>query len=259
MACLTNAFAKKNRKFLTVFAGAVLFLLTNNLFADEGWQTLAPGMLYRDLNGGLLNPWSHIHVFKISPKSHAFSLIMAKDFSKKRASAEEFARRAKGLLAVNGGFFDNQYQPLGLRISNYEKKNALKTISWWGVFYIKNHQAYIRSLRDFHPGKNIEFAIQSGPRLLVDGEPLALKPGIAERSALGIDKDKEVIILVTENAAMTTAELAKQMQEAPLFCSDAINLDGGSSTQLYAEIEDFSRHIYGFSHVSDAVVVKKRP
>lgn len=259
MACLTNAFTKKTRNFLAILSGLVLFLAAGNLFADADWQRIAPGILYRDLSGGLLNPWSHIHVFKISPKSHSLGLVMARDFAKKSASVQEFAKKSESLLAINGGFFDNQHQPLGLRISNYEKRNALKSISWWGVFYIKNQKPYIRSLREFHPGKNIEFAIQSGPRLLVNHAIMPLKAGIAERSALGISKDREVIILATENAAMTTAELAKLMQEEPLACTDAINLDGGSSTQLYAEINNFSRNIYGFSQVSDAVVVKNRP
>lgn len=258
MACLTNAFAKKSMKILHVFIGLALYLCTNTLCAEEAWQNLAPGISYRDLSGGILNPWSHVHAFRISPKLNSFNAVLAKDFSKKLASAQEFAKKSGGLLAINGGFFDNQHEPLGLRISNYNKKNPLKAISWWGVFFIKNNKPYIRSLRDFSPSANIEFALQSGPRLLDQGEPIRLKPGLAERTALGITKDKQVIILVTENAAMTTAELAKLMQEAPLYCTDALNLDGGSSTQLYAEINNFSRHIHGFSLVSDAVVVKTR-
>jgi uncharacterized protein YigE (DUF2233 family) len=259
MACLTNALGKKSPKLLHLFAGFIFILCSNTLFANNEWQTLAPGMSYRDLTGGFLSPWSHVHVFRISPKTHIFKVIMAKDFSKKLATAQEFLSKSSGLLAINGGFFDNQFHPLGLRISNFKQKNSIKAISWWGVFFIKNQKPYIKSFRDFNSSANIEFAIQSGPRLLIKGEPTSLKPGLAERTALGITKDKQVIILVTENAVMTTTQLATIMQSEPISCTDALNLDGGSSTQLYAMVNDFSRHIYGFSHVSDAVVVKTRP
>jgi exopolysaccharide biosynthesis protein len=43
--------------------------------------------------------------------------------------------------------------------------------------------------------------------------------------------------------------------EGGLGCMNALNLDGGSSTQLYAKTQDFSLSIPSFSAVTDAVVV----
>jgi uncharacterized protein YigE (DUF2233 family) len=258
MACLTIALHKMSSKISIIFYSLALFLCSNSAFSINDWQSLAPGIAYRDLMGGYLSPWSHVHVFRISLKKNTFTSVMATDFSKKLASVQELSLKTGALLAINGGFFDNQYRPLGLRITNYAKINSLKAISWWGVFFIKNKKPYIQSFSEFSPSNNIEFAIQSGPRLLVQGETMPLKPGIAERTALGITKNKQVIILITENAAMTTAELAKLMKSDPLSCTDALNLDGGSSTQLYAAIGKFHRQIHGFSYVSDAVVVKSR-
>jgi len=57
---------------------------------------------------------------------------------------------------------------------------------------------------------------------------------------------------------MTTEELARLLKASPLNCTDAINLDGGSSSQLYAHINSFHLNVHGFSNVSDAIVVKKR-
>jgi exopolysaccharide biosynthesis protein len=56
---------------------------------------------------------------------------------------------------------------------------------------------------------------------------------------------------------MTTKTLAKMMRSPPLSCTDAINLDGGSSSQLFAHINSFHLNVHGFSNVSDAIIVKK--
>ena len=129
---------------------------------------------------------------------------------------------------------------------------------WWGVFYIKNKKPTIASSRQYEQDQQIDFALQSGPRLLVNGIIPALKPGLAERSALGITANNEVIIIVTENSPMTTTALAEMMQSSPLDCKEALNLDGGSSSQLKAEIGSFQINVHSFANVSDAIVVKPR-
>lgn len=240
-----------------------LFLILSSLFlfdaasAAERWQKIASGIEYQDLEGGILTPWSHIYAFKIDLNKNKLALVSAKQLNAKNASADQFAQYSNALLSINGGFFDQEFKPLGLRINNRKLKNPLKFISWWGIFYVKNNKPYISNVNHFYPDNQIDFAIQSGPRLLIHGKIPPLKPGVADRSALGITADGKVIILVSTNAAMTTAELAHLLKTPPLHCTDAINLDGGSSSQLYAHIGSFQLNVHGFSNVSDAVVVKK--
>lgn len=234
-----------------------LITTTTTGFAQD-WRTLAPGIQYQDLNASLLTPWSHIHVFRIDLKQNQLDLMLAKSLSKPNASIDEFAQESQALIALNGGFFDQNYHPLGLRISHHQQKNSLKRISWWGVFYTQNQKPYLTSMRNFRKNNRIEFALQSGPRLIVDNKIPSLKPGIAERTALGITPDDEVIILVTENTPMTTESLAHLMKSSPLDCKQALNLDGGSSSQLKATIDSFKINVHGFSNVSDAIVVLPR-
>lgn len=231
-------------------------LISFNSYSIEQWQNLAPGIEYQDLEGGILTPWSHIYAFRIDLSKNKMALITAKRLGMKNASADQFAQYSHALISINGGFFDHQFKPLGLRVNNGKIENPLKQISWWGVFYIKNNKPYISNAQHFFYDKQINFAIQSGPRLLVKGKTPSLKQGVADRSALGITADRKVIILVSTNAAMTTDELAHLLKAPPLRCTDAINLDGGSSSQLYAHINSFQLNIHGFSNVSDAVVVK---
>lgn len=248
----TNGYFR--RSFLFGISSFIL-LLSLSLPAYSQWQSIAKGIEYRDLQGGLLNPWSHIHVFRIDLNQNKMSLITAKSLALKNASVEQYAAKTKALISINGGFFDHQFNPLGLRINQNQVINPLKQISWWGIFYIEDNKAHIANVRQFKQNKEIDFAVQSGPRLIIKGKIPSLKPGLADRSALGITSEGKVIILVSTNAAMTTSDLAHLLKSKPLACTDAINLDGGSSSQLFAKTQGFKLAVHGFSNVSDAIVV----
>ncbi len=256
MTLQTKVYHRKIFNWKLAATVLLIFLQSSSVLADEGWQRLKEGFEYKDLGSSLLKPWVHIHVFRIDPRQNQFSIITADKLSQKNASINEYAHYTNALLAINGGFFDPDFNPLGLRISNKIQTSPLKQISWWGIFYIKNNQAQLSNIYQFYRNKNIDFAIQSGPRLIINGKIPSLKPGTAERTALGITKDNKIIILVTDNASTTTTELAALMKAPPLSCKDALNLDGGNSSQLYVNIGNFKLSVHGFSNISDAVVVK---
>ncbi len=224
----------------------------------QAWRAMVTGVEYLDLPYHSLSQWSHIHAFRFDLKTVTLSMLMAKDLSQPSATAKTFRKYGEALIAINGGFFNPHNSPLGLRMNEQEILNPLRRISWWGVFFIKHQTAFIQSPNDFQIKKNIEFAVQSGPRLLVNGHVPSLLPGYANRSALGIDQDGKVIMVVTENLPISTSHLAHILKSSPLNCIDALNLDGGSSSQINAKIEQFNLDVPGFSLVTDAVLVKQR-
>ena len=257
MSSQTNVYPA-NKSYLFYLLFFLVSLLASFCSHSAGnWQKLSSVIEYQDLAGGLLAPWSHIYAFRIDLKKNKLALVSAKSLALKNASAAQFGEHSQALLSINGGFFDHQFNPLGLRINNKTLENPLKRISWWGVFYVKSNRAYVSSLNRFRYDENIDFAMQSGPRLLIKKKIPSLKPGDADRSALGITADGKVIILVSTNAAMSTNKLAHLLKAPPLSCTDAINLDGGSSSQLYAHIGTFLLNVHSFSNVSDAIIVKK--
>ncbi|KTD78401.1 phosphodiester glycosidase family protein [Legionella waltersii] len=257
MSYQTNVYPEIKLKIRTWFLLCLCMMLSFNAHSNNQWHELSPGLEYQDLQGGVLNPWSHIYVFRIDLNKNKFALLTAKKLAQKNASADQFGEFSKALLSINGGFFDHEFKPLGLRIANKVQLNPMKRISWWGIFYIKDNLPYITNVRHFQYSNDIDFAVQSGPRLLINGRIPSLKPGVADRTALGITEDNKVIILVSNNSAMTTKELAAIMKSHPLYCTNAINLDGGSSSQLYAKFNHFKLNVHGFSNVSDAIIVKR--
>ena len=238
----------------------ILFLfLINNIAIAADWRVIADGVEYQELIDTNPIPWSHIHVFRIDLKHNNFSLVTAKDLHHNAAVIAEYAKSSKALLAINSGFFDKNYNPLGLRISNTHKLNALRPISWWGIFYIKANKPYIANHTDKNNHYlNAEFAVQSGPRIIIDGKISTLKfPGYAERSAIGITTNGKIILLVTEHNPISIQKLAKLMHEQPINCVQALNLDGGSSSQLYADLNKLHLHVHNFASVSDAIIITK--
>ncbi|NNM58688.1 MAG: phosphodiester glycosidase family protein [Legionellales bacterium] len=226
--------------------------------ADTEWQTLSNGLDYTNVT--VNSAGGKIHAFRVNLNDYKISLVRAKDYGSSSDNIINLALDAKGLIAINGGFFDPFHNELGLRIQDGQLLNPLRPISWWGVFYILNStHPYISSQQTFSLNPSINFAVQSGPRLVVDGSIPPLKDSYASRSALGIDKENRVIIAITENIAMTPNAFAAILQ-APaekdgLACYNALNLDGGSSSQLYAHINQFNLMIPSFSNIADAIVV----
>lgn len=227
------------------------------IYAHTVWRELAQGIDYLDLSPNTLIPWSHIHVFRINLNHYQLDIVTAKELSQDHASVEEMAHYAKAPIAINGGFFDIDFRPLGLRVGHHRQLSPPKPISWWKILYIIHNKPYLVGMNQYRAEtRAIDFAIQSGPRLISHGKIPRLKAGIAERTAIGITDHAQIILLVTENNPMTTVALAALMQAAPLACQEALNLDGGSSTQIYTDIGDLrlnSRSPFG---VSDAVIVK---
>jgi uncharacterized protein YigE (DUF2233 family) len=243
---------------LHIFIALLTIVMSPLILAESSWKNLRFGLAYQDLAPAPIHDWSHIHVFKIDLKHYRFELVQHHQTEHHFPTMHQYAEHQHAPLTFNGGFFDKKQQPLGLRISNHHQLNPFKNISWWGVFYIEHGRPYIKSARNFHQQKSMEFAIQSGPRLLVNGHIPSLHHGYAERTALCILPNHEVAVIITQYYPADLTHLAQILKKAPLHCQNAINLDGGSSTQFFAKFSGFYRYMSGITSVSDAITVIPR-
>lgn len=244
---------------LAFLLATLLCLLSLPVQAATTWKPLAPGIDYANIVPWKSNPWGHVHAFRIDLKYYRLNLAFAKDQNNRSTNVQQLATQYQAVLAVNGGFFTPDLQPIGLRIQDGKIRSRLKATSWWGVFYIKHSKPYLAAQQSYRSSPNISFAVQGGPRLIVNGQIPKLKEGDAERTAIGITRNNKIIIVATDNAPMTTTELAALMAKSGkdngLSCYNALNLDGGHSTQMYANIGSFNLKVSGFSSITDAVLV----
>jgi uncharacterized protein YigE (DUF2233 family) len=97
--------------------------------------------------------------------------------------------------------------------------------------------------------------VQGIPRLLVGGKVQQLKPQIAERTAVCAEGNIVVLVVSTKAEATAFARfLADPPDNGGLGCSDALNLDGGPSTQLVVKLPALALSLPGGWGVPNALV-----
>ncbi len=198
-----------------------------------------------------------------------FRLIAAdaRQFGPERKTADlrEMARWWKGLLAVNGSYFDENDRPLGLVVSNGVTLNSFRKADW-GVLYEVDGRAGLVHTRDWPKRSETldpDFAIQVGPRVVVNGEPTRLKPQIHRRAAIGIlPGGRSLVLVVTDSGKAEANALARVMATSPekggLGCRDAVMMDGGPSAQLYLNAGGQNLSVPGGWSVPVGVLVVER-
>lgn len=227
--------------------------------ASLPWSALEAGLEYRKVT---FTPASGegngiIHFFRITPKRWKLRLITSRQFNRDSATVKFLAQEGRARLAINGGFFGDDFKPLGLRISDGVMGNPIRKISWWGIFAIILGKPQLFSVKDYAPVAPPEFAVQSGPRLVVGGSiPSTLKEGIDQRSGIGMTSEGLIVLAVTEDAWLTTTEFAQWMRSSEGGgCPNALNLDGGHSSQLFYSGRLSEISIENASTIVDAIGV----
>src|SRR3954454_10914739 len=171
-------------------------------------------------------------------------------------TAAALREQTHAAAAINGGFFDEQWRPLGLRIAGGKTLVGLRPRVDWGVLVVSQGRAAIVHSREFRADPAIEQAIQVGPRLLVDGQPMRLKPQVARRTAVAVDRDGHSLTLVATYAGADASRLAELL--ARLGFSAALAFDGGPSSQLSAALGPLRLDLRGGYAVPDVLLVRAK-
>lgn len=240
-----------------------LVLLSAGPAASE-WRTLEPGLDTQILSAKS-SSWgsSTFHVFRVDLNHFKLVALDSRTQLKTPKSSIAALGKARGArLAVNGTYFDEKDRPLGLLLDESGQHNGLRRADW-GVFFIEGKRAQLIHTNAWREREKrpVEFAIQVGPRCVVDGELVRLKPQTARRAALGIQPDGRVIIAVTADPT-TSADLASFLARSEaaggMGCQQAVMLDGGGSAQLWAADPSIAFAIPGLWTVPTGVAVVPR-
>jgi len=167
---------------------------------------------------------------------------------------------AQGMAGINGGYFEADLGPLGLLISNGRVTHpARKAKLLSGVFLVKEGRPEIIRSRELVSTKGVQQAIQCGPFLVEGGQPV---PGLdAERVAA-----RSFVFFCGPTCwgfgtcrSVTLAAIGEMLAKAKLIRDNriiqALNLDGGSSTALYAKLGDNEIFSEGRSIVSNYLII----
>jgi uncharacterized protein YigE (DUF2233 family) len=233
------------RKIFTLFF--FLAFLSSSVCAQESktfvWEETTRGLAmgtYR-LSSPTDQLIAEVLLVKINPKLFSLTLSKAQSDNLHRAEIKELVQQVDGLMGINANFFDWQGHALGLvkvgdeTLSKIHRGGNLLT----GVFYLKDSIPKILLREDFDNNKieNTELVFQAGPRLIVNGIPTVStdKNRRTRRSAIAITKNKQIILLISLNRFPGASfEDVQKILTQPMFeITDALNLDGGGSSQFY--------------------------
>lgn len=201
------------------------------------WQVALPGLDYaRGLShaAGDHRP-AAFHLLRLRLTEYELRVTRAADLGQPLATAEDFRKHAGAVAAINAGYFDPAYKPLGLLVSGGRELAHLRRVDH-GVFAVAAGQALLEHARAWQAPPDLEFAVECGPRLLVAGKVQQFRNAeLARRVALGRDGEGRVVLAVSEGVLSLAAwaqTLGRPPEQGGAALTDALNLDGGSSAML---------------------------
>ena len=232
--------------------------------AERGnWRPVINGMEYRKIVFERTEPHYtfELKILRFDPQQISAQVLDAPRFQLQGASAKAFAERSGALAAINANYFDEKGRPLAYlksaakEINRAVSKHALYT----GIFGVIESKPFVMHRDGFQPAEASE-ALQSGPLLLQRGVPVEVMPGLgryARRAVIGIDKQGRILAAATDGllGGLSFAELQELFANPKwqLDALDLLNLDGGSSAQLYVKAGRFEESVLGLAEVPVAV------
>ncbi len=182
---------------------------------------------------------SSIVIARTSLTDYRVRAIRASEFGWKRASVKALCKAAGAAACINANFFDEQGKALGLVISRgiiHQKLHRGGGVLT-GVLLATPKSVRITSRDTFTAAQAVE-AIQAGPRLVSDGEPVRGLHDASLSSNLSgacIDKEQRLLIYRVTSGLFgsTIRQLQKLLLDPLLGCVEALNFDGGGSSQLF--------------------------
>jgi len=223
-----------------VVVAALVLLAMGDVDSVRGeplrFVTLAPGIAHAtfQVRPGASEPFSG-HAFNVDLEMAELRLVSAGGGTARR-TVQEIVAPYPAVLAVNASFFDSEGRAMGLAIDEGRVIAAGKRRSW-GALVVDDRQARIVLGAEIADGQAHRLVVQGIPRLVVGGTVQPLKPQLAERTAV-CAKGSVVVLVVTTKAESTPFArfLADPPDQGGLGCGDALNLDGGPSTQLVVKL-----------------------
>lgn len=144
-------------------------------------------------------------------------------------------------FAMNAGMFDEEGRPIGLAVVDGAQVHAINTRDGGGNFHLKPNGAFllrrdgsaaISNSESFKLSPDIDFATQSGPMLVIDGQihPKFDADGTSRfiRNGVGIGPGAKPLFVIS-NEVVSFGKLARFFRDG-LHVKDALYFDGSVSS-----------------------------
>jgi exopolysaccharide biosynthesis protein len=193
------------------------------------------------------------HAFKIDLDMTELRLVTPPAPASRR-TVEEIVAPYSAVVAINASFFDKDGRAMGVAVDQGRLVGG-GTRQSWGALVVDDRKARIVLGSEIDNPLAHHLVVQGIPRLVVGGKVPQLKTQSAERTA--VCAEASVIVLVVSTKAESTRFarfLADPADKGGLGCGDALNLDGGPSTQLVVKLPGLALSIPGGWGVPNALM-----
>jgi Phosphodiester glycosidase len=219
------------------------------------FSTVAPGIAHSTFEVPVdgADPFAG-HAFKIDLDAADLRLVPAGGPSSRR-TVQQMVAGYPAVVAINASFFDTEGRAMGLAVDEGRSTGGGRRPSW-GALVVEGRKARITVGAEIGDHLAPRLIVQGIPRLVVGGKVPGLKQQFAERSAVCAAGSVVTIVVSTKAEANAFARfLAGPPATGGLGCVDALNLDGGPSTQLVVKLPGLDLSLPGGWGVPNALVV----
>lgn len=181
-------------------------------------REIAPGVSYARISAGdLSGHWFRVELDKVDVR------VIARG---ERRVVRELVASLPRVIATNASFFDDADRAMGL------VAGAGKAITKWSALVIDRGQSRVVG-PDALVKERRNVVVQGTPRLVVGGRVEHLKEQVARRTAVCTDGKRLTVVVTSAIEFNAFARLlAAPLETGGAGCTEALNLDGGPSTQL---------------------------
>jgi exopolysaccharide biosynthesis protein len=202
---------------------------------------------------------ARIHAVTFSVRTHTFALMDDPADAYNLATASQ---KRGALAAVNGGYFQPDRTPLGLRVRQGQEIHPLERARLLsGLLAVTRDRISLLRVGEFKRTSALREAVQAGPFLVDGGKPVASLNATRPDPRTAIVSDGAAHFGLVSTSSLTLAELGAILATPgvlpDLKIARALNLDGGSSTGLWVAGNPpfYSRE---FRNVRDFVAIVPR-
>lgn len=171
---------------------------------------------------------------------------------------------------INGGFYKEDYTPLGLFIANNKNYGRLiKSKVANGFFYQENNGNRVISNQLPFDLNNLDFVLQTGPFIIVRNSRIAINNDEqARRSLIGTDSENRlylISIILKENyySGPYLSDLpvifSLPQVKNELNLTKLLNLDGGGASFFYSKDDEETVTLSSISPIGSLICAKNLP
>lgn len=228
-------------------AGCDELIPTANYPHGDSWHRIDDSVSFLDWEYEAEKATEVIKIFRLNPDD--FKITMQYSQANPKYISEWKESNSDADIIINGAYFHEDYTPSGyLKIDYNRIGERIFDQDLSGLLVIENNKLSIRDLskEPLETGEKIEFALQSYPFLIKNSVRGFVEDSgkTAYRTAIGIDKEGFMYIIIVDNHRITLYELMVELIETDIDFVHVLNLDGGTSTGIllkrgsYEEMHD---------------------